>query len=88
MVERGARNLILLSRNAKSADETTSRWLQTLQERGARILVEACDVANTNQLAASLQRLQAQLPPIKGVIQAAMVLRVSLTSVTTLLIKV
>ena len=77
MVERGARYLVLLSRNANSVDVETSLWLQSLQQRGVQIHMETCDVANENQLAASLEKLKAKLPSIKGVIQAAMVLRVS-----------
>lgn len=76
MVERGARYLILLSRNANSADVETSLWLQSLLQRGVQIHVETCDVASEDQLAASLKQLKAKLPSIKGVIQAAMVLRV------------
>lgn len=77
MVERGARNLVLLSRNANSVEIETSLWLQSLKQRGVRILVETCDVASEDQLAASLEKLKAELPSIKGVIQAAMVLRVT-----------
>lgn len=77
MVGRGARDFVLLSRNAKSVDVETSLWLQGLQQRGVQIHIETCDVANEDQLAASLEKLKAKLPSIKGVIQAAMVLRVS-----------
>ncbi|KAI9776756.1 MAG: hypothetical protein M1839_009400 [Geoglossum umbratile] len=84
MVERGARNLVLLSRNAKSLGEGTSLWLQSLQQRGVQVLVETCDVANEDQLAASLETVKAQLPPIKGIIQAAMVLRDTLFNNMTL----
>lgn len=77
MVESGARYLILLSRNANSVDVETSLWLQGLLQRGVQIHMETCDVASEDQLAASLKKLEAKLPPIKGAIQAAMVLKVS-----------
>lgn len=77
MVERGARYLVLLSRNANSVDAETSLWLQGLQQCGVQIHMETCDVASEDQLAASLEKLKAKLPSIKGVVQAAMILRVS-----------
>lgn len=58
-------------------DEATSTWLECLGKRGVKVLVESCNVADETQLAACLDTVKAQLPPIKGVIQAAMVLRVS-----------
>ena len=76
MVERGARYIILLSRNANSIDIKTSLWLQGLLQRGIQIHMETCDVASEDQLATSLKKLEAKLPSIKGVVQAAMVLRV------------
>ena len=61
MVERGARYIILLSRNANSIDIKTSLWLQGLLQRGIQIHMETCDVASEDQQATSQKKLQAAM---------------------------
>ena len=78
MVQRGAKHLVLLSRSAASTDETVTSFVESLRYLGADIGTEACDVSNEAQLIAALERVRLQRPPIRGVIQAAMVLRVSM----------
>jgi KR domain-containing protein len=77
MVERGARNLILLSRSASSQNPGLESLIGELRSTGTKVLLADCDVADRPQLAKSLKDCGIQMPPIKGVIQAAMVLRVS-----------
>jgi hypothetical protein len=77
MVERGARNLILLSRSASSQNPGLESLIGELRSVGAKILLAGCDVADRSQLAMTLKDCGTQMPPIKGVIQGAMVLRVS-----------
>jgi len=77
MIEKGAKHLVLLSRNAKVSDQKTKRWLKSLDQRRVKVIVEACDVSDARALAASLKKLESHIPPFKGVIQAAMVLQVS-----------
>ncbi|KAI9692404.1 MAG: Type I Iterative PKS [Bathelium mastoideum] len=82
MVERGARYLILLSRSG-----TKSRAAKELtEELGAldvQVACPACDVNNTESLSAALQQCSQTMPPVKGCIQAAMVLRdVTLANMT------
>lgn len=77
MVDRGARSLVLLSRSADSLGQETLNWLEGLQNsRGAVVRVQKCDVGDRNQLALSLDAINATMPAVKGVVQAAMVLRV------------
>lgn len=79
LVDRGARYLIILSRTARVDPVVTS-----LQERGCTVSVQACDVADESQLEAALQQCRAEnLPPIRGVIQGAMVLKDALVSQMT-----
>ncbi|RAH70054.1 type I polyketide synthase [Aspergillus aculeatinus CBS 121060] len=85
VVEGGVRHLLLLSRSAASASTSTSTtttttktppWLAHLRHTtGASIVLVSCDVTNATQLQPVLQQHACHLPPIRGVIQAAMVLK-------------
>ena len=81
MVSRGAKNLILLSRNA-SRSETTAVLAQELREAGcSRVLLVSGDVAKEDDLARAIQTCaENRMPPIRGLIHAAFVLRVSTIS--------
>lgn len=76
MVQHGAGNIVLLSRRA-----TVTPALEVLiaegKEEGAQILVRQCDVADETSVSALLQWITtgANLPPVRGVIHSAMVLR-------------
>ncbi|KAI2787746.1 Highly reducing polyketide synthase azaB [Penicillium oxalicum] len=75
LVDRGARNLLVLSRNAARITPETQQWLDVLQATGARVVLESCDVTQRAQLQAVFEKYSSELPPIRGVIQAAMVLK-------------
>jgi NADPH:quinone reductase-like Zn-dependent oxidoreductase len=76
MASRGATSLIILSRSSASSPEKME-LITDLDRMGSKVHSLVCDVADVS----SLQRLSAEafshLPPIKGCIQASMVLRVS-----------
>ena len=76
MVERGARNLLLLSRSGKNSD-TARQLVAELESQGVSVLTPKCDVSNTVQLKRLLQNAAENMPPIKGCIQATVALRVS-----------
>ncbi|CAG7997677.1 unnamed protein product [Penicillium salamii] len=73
MASRGAKHLIFLNRSGlnDAAQDTVS----ALQAAGCTASVLACDVADSAQLTSTLETARHQLPPIRGVIQGAMVLR-------------
>ncbi|KAH8429183.1 uncharacterized protein LDX57_006852 [Aspergillus melleus] len=74
LVDRGARNLLLLSRSgARSAK--AAELLQELSAKGASVMIPRCDVADADSLARALSECQERMPPFKGCIQCAMVLR-------------
>lgn len=75
MVSRGARNLILVSRNAAGSGKTAV-LARELQEAGChRVLPVSCDVADEDDLARAIQDSAAEgLPPIRGVVHAAFAL--------------
>lgn len=84
MVSKGARNLVLLSRrdiNSPNNSELAA-FVQRLESSGATLYCPKCDVSDAESLSAVLAYCRANLPPIKGCIQAAMELRVSFLSVS------
>lgn len=78
MASRGARYLILLSRSGlkTSSAQTLANELEQL---GVRVAAPPCDVSDADALQSALAHCADQgMPPIKGCIQAAMVLRDSI----------
>ncbi|KAF1731582.1 Compactin diketide synthase mokB [Beauveria bassiana] len=74
MVQRGARNIVLLSRSGSMTAEL-ERLIAECEPLGAKIHVMACDVADEAKVNELIAQLRSSLPPILGVIHAAMVLR-------------
>jgi acyl transferase domain-containing protein/NADPH:quinone reductase-like Zn-dependent oxidoreductase/acyl carrier protein len=73
MVERGARHLALLGRRGIHSDESR-KAVAELEQCGARVVVHRADVAKEDDLAAVLAAIGRDGPPLRGVLQAAMVL--------------
>ena len=75
MVDQGARNLILVSRSAETqpnVQELTGK----LNDAGCKVAVHSCDIADSASFGQMLQKVGQSMPPIRGVIQGAMVLKV------------
>ncbi|KAK6495993.1 hypothetical protein TWF481_002022 [Arthrobotrys musiformis] len=77
MAERGAKNLVLLSRSGPKTEEAKD-LVRELRAMGVNCVAPACDITNRNMLYKTLQSLD--IPPIKGCIQSSMVLRSALFS--------
>ncbi len=73
LVKEGARNLVLLGRRGP-ADDAAKALVVSLRARGASILADPCDVGNLAQLTRVFEKFGGELPPLGGVIHAAMVL--------------
>ena len=71
LADRGARHLVLLSRSGVPRGPVAD--LDELREL-ADVRVERVDVADTAALADVLERVRAELPPLRGIVHAAMVL--------------
>ncbi|KAJ5297715.1 hypothetical protein N7508_007964 [Penicillium antarcticum] len=78
LVNRGARHIILTSRSAGSPSVENQLFVKSLVTGGANVVLKSCDVANKTELAKAVAEWAGSLPPIKGVIQGAMVLRDSI----------
>jgi NAD(P)-dependent dehydrogenase (short-subunit alcohol dehydrogenase family) len=71
----GAKSLILISRHAESKPQSKA-LVKELSQTGCYIVIKNCDVGDPLVFAKVLKECSV-LPPIRGVIQAAMVLSVS-----------
>jgi phthiocerol/phenolphthiocerol synthesis type-I polyketide synthase C len=73
LVDRGARHLVLVGRSGASSDEARET-VRRLEQKGATVRVAACDAAEIADLTSLLTDVARTMPPLKGVIHAAMVL--------------
>ncbi|KAL2867348.1 type I polyketide synthase [Aspergillus lucknowensis] len=73
--EHGAKNIISVSRSG--ANDTESRaFVEHIRRQGVTLLAACCDVASPEAVAAMAQNLARDgLPPVRGIINSAMVLR-------------
>ena len=75
LANHGAKNILVLSRrNLGQADRQNLE--AELSSSGAIVRIEACDIANLKEVQDVATRCLRSMPPVKGVIQAAMVLQV------------
>ncbi|KKK25964.1 hypothetical protein AOCH_000982 [Aspergillus ochraceoroseus] len=74
MAENGAKNIIFINRSGltRAASRDT---VEELEGRGVRVFVRALDIADNQQVDATMTELAETAPQIRGVIQAAMVLK-------------
>ncbi|KAM0260907.1 hypothetical protein ACHAQJ_002527 [Trichoderma viride] len=77
MAERGAKNIVTLSRSG-SLDDAAQSLIAKLEEGGTFVSVMKCDITSEGQIQQTVQDILGKLPPIRGVIQSAMVLQDSL----------
>ncbi|KAJ0124651.1 hypothetical protein J7T55_005991 [Diaporthe amygdali] len=77
MVARGARYLLLLSRSGTSRPAAQA-LVDELTSQGAQVLAPPCDITNIDELKNVVEDASQVMPPIKGCIQGAMVLRDSI----------
>ena len=79
MASKGAKSLILPSRSGASSISASSA-VSELRERGVRVITPKCDVSSPSSLFSMLEDcVRSGVPPIKGCINAAMVLQVYLS---------
>ena len=75
MADHGAKSLIFASRSGLAKQEARE-LVKVLKERGITVAVHSCDIGDASQLKYALTQTN-YMPPIRGVIQGAMVLQVS-----------
>jgi len=73
LVARGARSLVLVGRSGAATPEARAAVAE-LEAAGARVEVCRADVTRVGDLRELFQRIERDLPPLKGLVHAAMVL--------------
>lgn len=73
MVQKGAKNILVVSRNAERHQDAPA-LIQACKEGGCNAVVRNCDVANEMGFLNLLEGCKSNLPPIRGVLTTAMVL--------------
>jgi NADPH:quinone reductase-like Zn-dependent oxidoreductase len=76
MIERGAKNILITSRNAVS-HPNAAKLVQEAKLEGCNVYVRNCDISSEKSLVNLLGECAKIMPPVRGVIQAAMHLNVS-----------
>ncbi|GIZ42216.1 hypothetical protein CKM354_000549200 [Cercospora kikuchii] len=71
MIENGARHIALASRSAK----VDPQWLEEMAQLGANVRVYRMDVSDRESVRSTVATMRAEMPPIAGVANAALVLR-------------
>ncbi len=79
---KGARHLVLISRSGPVSDEALSA-IAALEAQGVKVLAQACDVTNLPLLSALFDQIAATMPPLRGIIHAAVVIDDALARNTT-----
>ncbi|KAI1105776.1 hypothetical protein F4804DRAFT_111633 [Jackrogersella minutella] len=74
MADRGAKHLIAPSRSGSSKPVVAEVILE-LTKRGVTVVAPQCDVSSEEALAKALEECSKTMPPVKGCINAAMVLQ-------------
>ncbi|PYI08361.1 hypothetical protein BO78DRAFT_364974 [Aspergillus sclerotiicarbonarius CBS 121057] len=82
MADRGARNLLILSRSGPKTPEA-ARLVDDLRGAGINIQAPACDITDVDSLQRVLDDCCQTMPPIRGCIQASMVLQDTLLNTMT-----
>ncbi|KAI9736149.1 MAG: Type I Iterative PKS [Cirrosporium novae-zelandiae] len=77
MAENGGKNLIFLSRSGASS-KSASSLVKELEDIGAHVAVYKCDVSEEDELTKALDQAAKEMPKIRGVVHAGMVLRDSI----------
>lgn len=74
MASKGAKNLVVPTRSGASS-EAAAETVKALTEQGVNILTPKCDVTSKESLSQLLEEVKTTMPPIRGCINAVMVLQ-------------
>lgn len=73
LAARGVGSLVLLGRRGADTPGATEA-IEALKKQGVSVRAIACDVTDCNALGTVIERIQKTLPPLKGILHAAMVI--------------
>ncbi|WP_079645203.1 type I polyketide synthase [Mycobacteroides abscessus] len=69
MIERGARNLVLMGRSRLTA--STLKSVESMREEGCKVTTMQTDISNEEQLSTALASIRASMPRLRGIMHAA-----------------
>jgi NAD(P)-dependent dehydrogenase (short-subunit alcohol dehydrogenase family) len=75
MAEHGAKHIMFVNRSGLKSDEA-KETVRILNEAGCKTAVVSCDITEAAQVESLVKEALQTMPPIRGVIQGAMLLRV------------
>lgn len=75
MANKGAKNIVLSSRSGKLTDKL-EKLTNDLAAQGTKIVVHPCDVSDAASVEKLIKKDMAELPAVRGVVHAPMVLKV------------
>lgn len=79
MADHGAKYILCVSRSG-GKDDKSQALIDEMGARGVKVIAKRCDVSSKGEVASLLQEAtESGLPAIRGIIQSAMVLKVSYT---------
>lgn len=73
LADKGARNLVLISRSGPTVDSARDA-IAALQASGIRVHAAACDVTDRRALEQLLTEIAQDMPPLRGIVHAAVVI--------------
>ena len=77
MVLQGAKYVVLASRSGGRHDKSQA-LVEEIAKMGASLAVKSCDVTSATDMERLIKDCESTMPPIRGVIHGAMVLKVNL----------
>jgi hypothetical protein len=76
MARQGAKHLVLLSRSGPQAT-SAKRLLSDLRHKSVQVYAPPCDISLVGDVTEAIGHVQRTMPPIKGCIHGALVVKVS-----------
>jgi len=73
LAERGVRHLVLIGRKGAARPDAKA-LVRELTERGVTVMADPCDIADPRAVEALFRKIHATMPPVVGVMHAAMLL--------------
>ena len=84
MVLQGAKYIVLASRSGPR-HEKSQALIEEVARMGATLAVQTCDVTKATEMESLIKQCECSMPPIRGAIHGAMVLKVGLLHLYNLL---
>ncbi|OQD90731.1 hypothetical protein PENANT_c001G07681 [Penicillium antarcticum] len=74
MAQNGAKSLVLLNRSGLSKEKSQTT-VRELEEKGVQVMVQVCNISNEIEVRQMIVDVSHCAPPIRGIIQGAMVVK-------------